>query len=752
MKVLYTFLPVFCLLILYTNDLKSQKPRTVYSFEKPLELADEKSYLQGNKQISKTSGFPVAVFNPQVQLTPAEPETMAKKYLQLNKTVFGITEDQISELVLHAVRESPSGMTVRLRQHINEIPVGKSEFAIHLNHKNEVSFVTSSYKYGIELDNFNVNIDAQAAREIVGQEVKIRGEISAENQRLEIFKGDGPARLIHRVSFIGDQPAGEWEAFVDAQSGELIKLEDVSFYFHEHKEALKPGLPFMQSFTFVANGTGPAFNPDPLSTSGAAYGNTGYVDNSDVASTQLNGQTLNVTLLDIFFDGVNYNLAGPWTEIADFEAPFKGLFSQSSNNWNFDRSDDAFEATNTYYMIDQSMRYVNNVLGLNIVPTANSGVVAFDPHGLGGADNAHYLPSTQRVSFGEGGVDDGEDGGVILHELAHGLHDWVASGGLSQNQGLSEGSADYWAASYNRSLPSWNAANANSNWIFIWDGHNEFWPGRVVDYTPSYPGGIVGAIHTDGQIWATAMIKVWDAIGGFQSDKAFWEGLGMTANNSNQNVAANAVYQAAVDMGYSNATLISMHSALTSSGYTLPSAPLPVDLARFTGKKEEKSIILNWTTASQTNHDHFLIERSSNGRDFTAIGKESGEANTQSRSDYAFVDYKTLNGDNYYRLKMVDLDESFAYSNILHFRIHSDKVQIFPNPAKSVINIESETLFESDLAIHFIDAVGKTILSRNFQEVKNGSLQIDISELARGYYTLRIEGNNTNQSLKFLKN
>jgi hypothetical protein len=71
------------------------------------------------------------------------------------------------------------------------------------------------------------------------------------------------------------------------------------------------------------------------------------------------------------------------------------------------------------------------------------------------------------------------------------------------------------------------------------------------------------------------MMKVWDDIGKTKTDTAFWEGLGMTNSVTNQNQAANAVYQAAIDLGYSNSDLTTMNTLMSSCGYTMPSNPIP---------------------------------------------------------------------------------------------------------------------------------------------------------------------------------
>ena len=171
------------------------------------------------------------------------------------------------------------------------------------------------------------------------------------------------------------------------------------------------------------------------------------------------------------------------------------------------------------------MRHINFTLGVPVTPYQYAGGVRFDPSGFNGADNSHYLSGTGVVTFGEGGVDDAEDADVVIHELGHGLHDWLTAGGLSQVNGLSEGLGDYVAQSYSRSLAQWTSAEAPFHWTFSWDGHNVFWAGRITNYSATYPAGLVGQVHTDGQIWVTCLMRIWNQIGRNATDRAVYEGI-----------------------------------------------------------------------------------------------------------------------------------------------------------------------------------------------------------------------------------
>ena len=226
------------------------------------------------------------------------------------------------------------------------------------------------------------------------------------------------------------------------------------------------------------------------------------------------------------------------------------------------------------------MRYINapsgsGGLGLTVLPTQYVGGVKFDPHGLNGADNSHYTPGTGQLAFGEGGVDDDEDADVVIHELGHGLHDWVTpSAGVSQVNGLSEGTGDYFAQSYSRAYGNVPSSNPAWHWTFSWDGHNPFWAGRVTNYPATYPGGLVGQVHTDGQIWATCLMRIWNQLGAVKTDRVVLEGLGLTNSSTNQDDAAQALMQAAFDLGYPLSDQQIMLNEFTATGYTVVIVPV----------------------------------------------------------------------------------------------------------------------------------------------------------------------------------
>ena len=524
-------------------------------------------YYKNGVKMNTKHHTPMVISNINDMVMGNSSEQKGRYWINENREKLKVSN--MNDLKLQFSRKSLSGQTLRYQQTISGVPVYHSEIVVHLSPKNRVTYVTNTYDPSVQVINTTPKIEKTKAYNLAYNKIDAHGNIAYQDVKLIIYNKSDKTHLAYKVVIEPEFPTGSWEVLVDAHNGQILRTEDKAYYYKKEKKSFLPK-------PSPVNGTGNVFDPDPLSYAGVSYGGN-YSDNSDATNAQLDAATISVTLLDIDNTAGTYTLKGPFAEIQDFESPSKGLFTQGSSNFNFNRSDDGFEAVNCYYIIDKSMRYINQTLGITLMPFQYSGGVRYDPHGLNGQDNSHYTGGSGRLAFGEGGVDDAEDADVITHELGHGLHDWLTGGNLSQVDGLSEGSGDYWGQSYSRSLGQWTPADPEYNWFFSWDGHNSFWSGRITNYTASYPGGLVGAIHTDGQIWASALMRIYDILGREKVDKAFLEGLAMTGSSTSQEDAAIAVRQAAIDMGYTCPDIDVFTQEFTTTGYNMP----PLNLAQF---------------------------------------------------------------------------------------------------------------------------------------------------------------------------
>ena len=115
---------------------------------------------------------------------------------------------------------------------------------------------------------------------------------------------------------------------------------------------------------------------------------------------------------------------------------------------------------------------------------------------------------------------------------------------------------------------------------------------------------------------------------------------------------------------------------------------LPVVLSDFSVRLWNNQTELSWITDQESNSDRFEVERSIDGTNWTSIAKIAAKGNSSIQSKYAFVDRTPAAGINYYRLKMVDLDNTFDFSEVKSVRTEmSTNLRVFPNPASDLVYV-----------------------------------------------------------------
>jgi len=182
-----------------------------------------------------------------------------------------------------------------------------------------------------------------------------------------------------------------------------------------------------------------------------------------------------------------------------------------------------------------------------------------------------------------------------------------------------------------------------------------------------------------------------------------------------------------------------------------PLGPLPVELLTFTGHEDNGTHVLNWTTAMELNSSRFVIEHSMNASTFNELGMVSAAGNSAQEHNYTFTNKTPTLGNNFYRLKMVDIDQKFKYSNVILLKLLRDNTSIvvYPNPAASLINIEMNGMQAgAKMQVEIVDASGKLIKSEAYI-YDNQKFTVDVSSYANGMYFLKIKGNTINELVKF---
>jgi hypothetical protein len=180
------------------------------------------------------------------------------------------------------------------------------------------------------------------------------------------------------------------------------------------------------------------------------------------------------------------------------------------------------------------------------------------------------------------------------------------------------------------------------------------------------------------------------------------------------------------------------------------SGTLPISLMSFTGAKKASSVELNWKTVSEINAKEFQVERMDNGGVFNQIGTVRAFGNTNKLTAYSFVDFAaSKQAIRYYRLKMVDFDGKYKYSNTIKIADEnsSNEVVVYPNPTTEKISITNSNLNFAAVTFKVMNLTGDVVKvgTTNINE-------INVSELAAGMYMLSvIDEANEAVTVKFIK-
>jgi hypothetical protein len=159
---------------------------------------------------------------------------------------------------------------------------------------------------------------------------------------------------------------------------------------------------------------------------------------------------------------------------------------------------------------------------------------------------------------------------------------------------------------------------------------------------------------------------------------------------------------------------------------------LPVRLLSFTAlAREDRTIALSWATADEINNERFEIERSNDTHTWMEIGRVHGE-NTPGIHNYAFADMTPNTGENYYRLRQVDIDGRHEYSPIALARITAGTSRIVgPNPAREFLYIHSDPAIILHASV--FDIFGRVLASSTL----SGGM-FDIAEVPPGLFFVKL--------------
>jgi hypothetical protein len=171
------------------------------------------------------------------------------------------------------------------------------------------------------------------------------------------------------------------------------------------------------------------------------------------------------------------------------------------------------------------------------------------------------------------------------------------------------------------------------------------------------------------------------------------------------------------------------------------SPTLPVTLISFHAQKKSASnALLTWTTSAEINNDHFIVERSEDGKAFEEIGIIASQNKGSGITNYLFEDHIYALQQIpiiYYRLKQVDKSGSFTLSRIVSIQntLIGNDIVVYPNPTKDVLHIDLSSGYTNSYKIEIMDMSGNKIM----EHISNRSkAELTISDLKTGIYMVRV--------------
>jgi hypothetical protein len=179
---------------------------------------------------------------------------------------------------------------------------------------------------------------------------------------------------------------------------------------------------------------------------------------------------------------------------------------------------------------------------------------------------------------------------------------------------------------------------------------------------------------------------------------------------------------------------------------------LPIKLRSFTAFAKNNAVIANWNSTTESNAEYFEIERSGNGTDYKRIGTAAAKGIGQ--FDYSFTDISPVSGTGFYRLKLINEDGRFTYSDVakVNFTGKGSVFTIYPNVAAASVSINILSSVKSTSSAELVNTQG-VVLKKIKLDLADGQnkFPVDVSTLPAGNYFIRLNLNGETLTQRFIK-
>ena len=241
----------------------------------------------------------------------------------------------------------------------------------------------------------------------------------------------------------------------------------------------------------------------------------------------------------------------------------------------------------------------------------------------------------------------------------------------------------------------------------------------------------------------TVAANTWDL---WVNDILVGDDLPKSGVSNNTNIDAFTFYG---ENSTANVAMITLDDIAYST--VQPTTTLPISLTSFTAKPVDKTILLNWATASENNNQKFEVLRSADGKNFESITTVNGAGNSDMEKYYSLVDENPYSGTNYYQLLQTDFNGSTSTSNVISAKAKVEIMSISAYASGATVSVNVDSPNQTDGEMTLFDMGGRKLDTKSLILNKGYNEVIFNQSLKPGTYFINLisEGKSTN--LKFIK-
>lgn len=184
--------------------------------------------------------------------------------------------------------------------------------------------------------------------------------------------------------------------------------------------------------------------------------------------------------------------------------------------------------------------------------------------------------------------------------------------------------------------------------------------------------------------------------------------------------------------------------------FAINNCPLPVDFAFFSVKNKGSYALLGWATTYEENNSHFEILKSTDGYNFEVIGVVNGAGNSNELLVYEFTDHNIGQGTSYYKIRQIDYDGLYDYSDVQSITKEGDLgINVYPNPFNASTTLSIASSSDEELHLSIYDIYGIEIYSAIVEPNEEITLGKNYSS---GLYIINVYSESETKTLKIIKN